>query len=68
MIAEGRERGRDYTATQVIPFFRALYDRKLLDAYAGVALSSLALPGSEEWRLANAASIEAYTQFLGGTK
>lgn len=63
-IAEGPNKGRDHTAKQVIPFFRELYDRELLDPYAGVALLSLKLPGTEEWVKANEAEFEAYLAFM----
>ena len=67
MIAEGEPQS-DYTGQHVVPFFRALYDRKLLDAYAAVAISSLGLPGGDEWRAANKESIDAYTRFMSGGK
>ena len=62
------DKKRDYTATQVVPFFRTLYDRKLLDAYAASAISSLGLAGGDEWRLAHADAIQVYTQFMSGAK
>ncbi|HEV7239967.1 MAG TPA: tetratricopeptide repeat protein [Thermoanaerobaculia bacterium] len=68
MITEGNERSSDYTSRQVIPFFRTLYDQKLIDTYAGMALLSLRLPGTEEWRAANEASIQAYVQHFAGAK
>ena len=55
---------RDYTSQQVIPFFRVLYDRKLIEAYAAVAIQTLELEGGDQWRAANAASIEAYKQLM----
>ena len=68
MIVEVPDRKRDYTATQIVPFFRTLYDRKLLDTYAGLALLSLRLPGSDEWRKANDESIQAYIRYRAGAK
>jgi len=68
MIVEAQKPQRDYTSQQVIPFFRALYDKQLIDTYAGVALLSLSIPGSDEWRTANDASIQAYLQFVAGLK
>ena len=64
MVAEGAEAGRDYTAKQVIPFFRTLYDRKLLDTYAGIAIMSLRLPGMEEWAKENEAAVDQYLAFM----
>ena len=59
MIAEAHE-GRDFTSKQIVPYFRTLYDRKLLDVYAGVALRSLDLPGEAAWTEANRAAIEGF--------
>ena len=58
------ERGRDWAATQVVPFFSALHQRKLLDVFAGVALVSLHLPGMEEWGKANQAELDKYFAFM----
>lgn len=68
MIAEVPNKGRDHTAKQVIPFFRQMYDRKLLDAYAGIALLSLKLPGTEEWRKASQAEIDRFVAFMQESK
>ena len=68
MIVESQKPQRDYTSQHVIPFFRELYERKLLDTFAGVALLSLRLPGSDEWRKANEESIQAYLAFQSGAK
>lgn len=64
MVAEVPNAGRDYTAKQVVPYFRTLYERKLLDTYAGIALMSLGLPGMEEWAKANETAVERYLAFM----
>ena len=68
MVVEGPDKKRNYTATQLVPFFRTLSDRKLLEAYAATAISSLGLAGGDEWRLAHADEIQAYMQFMSGAK
>jgi len=68
MIVEAQKPQRDYTSQQIVPFFRSLYDKELIDTYAGVALLSLRLPGSDEWRAANDAAIQTYLQFLAERK
>ena len=59
-------RRRDFTAKQVIPFFRALYDRKLLDTFAGIAIAPLNLPGMEEWQKNHQAEVEQYMKLMRG--
>ena len=68
MIVEAQGPKRDYTSQHVIPFFRTLYDKELLDAFAAAAISSLWFEGSAEWSLANPEAIHKYAQFIGGTK
>ncbi|HYC90161.1 MAG TPA: tetratricopeptide repeat protein [Thermoanaerobaculia bacterium] len=68
MIVEGEHKGRDHTATQVIPFFRKLHDQELLDTYAGIALVSLKLPGTQEWAKANDAEVDQYLAFMRAEK
>jgi tetratricopeptide (TPR) repeat protein len=68
IIVEGENKGRDHTATQVIPFFRKLSDQKLLDTYAGIALVSLKLPGTQEWAQANDAGVDQYLAFMRAQK
>jgi len=53
-----------YTLDVHRPFFAAMNDAKLLDAYAGIALSTLHLAGMDEWVKANGKSIEAYLDWI----
>jgi tetratricopeptide (TPR) repeat protein len=52
-----------YTATQNLPFFTALAEKELIDAFAGVALSSLGLKGTDEWMRKNADAVARYRAF-----
>lgn len=56
--------GPVYTATQNVPFFVELHERKLLEPFAAVALSSLQLKGSEEWRKLNEKKLADYQAFM----
>jgi tetratricopeptide (TPR) repeat protein len=65
MLLESRSRlGRSYSAQNVVPFFAALEEKKLLDTYAGVALSTLNLSGTQEWVKANEQHISDYIAYL----
>ena len=66
MVSEGDARSRDYTATQVVPFFRKLAGAKLLEAFVADAISSLGLAGGDERRLAHAGQMEAYRRVMSG--
>ncbi|MBV8515792.1 MAG: tetratricopeptide repeat protein [Acidobacteria bacterium] len=53
-----------YTTTQNLPFFAALAEKDLLNAFAGVALSSVGLDGTERWMQKNAAAVAKYRAFV----
>ncbi|MCU1230902.1 MAG: hypothetical protein JWO97_3786 [Acidobacteria bacterium] len=53
-----------YTFDVNRPFFTAMEKAKVLDAFAGIALSTLHLPGMDEWVKANAEEIEAYLAWI----
>jgi tetratricopeptide (TPR) repeat protein len=54
----------NYTFDVNRPFFTAMEKAKVLDAFAGIALSTLHLPGMDEWVKANAKEIEAYLAWI----
>jgi tetratricopeptide (TPR) repeat protein len=65
MLMEMRaDLGSNYSASRNVPFFAALEEKKLLDTYAAVALSSLALKGGDRWLKKNDAAIKAYVAFM----
>lgn len=70
MLAESpAETGPSYTATHNLPFFVALHERKLLDAYAARALSPLNLDGASAWQKQNAKALAELDAFLAeGTR
>jgi tetratricopeptide (TPR) repeat protein len=65
LIETRQDLGRNYTAQHVVPFFAALEEKKLLDTYAGIALSTLELHGTQEWVKANEQAIRTYVAFVG---
>lgn len=69
MLLETREDlGSNYSASRNVPFFVALEEKKLLDAYAGVAISSLGLKGGDRWLKKNDAAVRAFAEFMQGQK
>jgi tetratricopeptide (TPR) repeat protein len=66
MIAEAPPKGNDHTSTVNVAFFRTLYDRKLLDAYATIAVMPMGLAGTNEWIEAHRTEIDAYVAFMNG--
>ena len=68
IITEMGAKGRDHTAKLNVPFFIELSKRKLIDTFAGLAFTSLQLPGTREWTEKNQAAIETYTSFIKGLK
>jgi tetratricopeptide (TPR) repeat protein len=59
MLVEMAE-GDNFTAMVNVPFFRVLYDKKLIDAFAAVAILSLNLPGRAEWLKGHEGDVQAY--------
>ena len=68
MFAEANEAGSNYTTEHNLPFFVALYDKKLVEAFAGVALTSLNLKGQDAWLKKNAKAVQSYQAFMAGQK
>lgn len=65
MFIEGDEKDpANYTINVHRPFFAAMKKANVLDAYAGVALSTLHLPGMDEWVKKNEKQIEAYLDWI----
>jgi Tfp pilus assembly protein PilF len=54
----------NYTIDVHRPFFTAMDRANVLDAFAATAISSLHLPGAEEWAKANEKSMEAYLDWI----
>jgi tetratricopeptide (TPR) repeat protein len=65
IFLESREKEQtDFTSTVQGPFFNALDQEKLLETFAGLALSSLQLRGTEPWMKKNAKEIERYRAWV----
>lgn len=64
MLVEIAPSGRDHTARVNVPFFAKLHEQKMLDTVAGLAISSLDLPGTAAWEEANAAAIQSYATWI----
>jgi tetratricopeptide (TPR) repeat protein len=64
MLTEAPPEGRNYTANQLVPFFARIVEQEMLETVAGLALSSLELPGTGAWKEANAAAIQAYAGWM----
>lgn len=54
----------DFTSTVQGPFFNAIHEEKLLETFAGLALSSLELRGKEQWLKKNTKEIERYRAWI----
>ncbi len=68
MLVELRgETGPGYSRRRNVPFFVALEEKGLLDAYAAVALSSLGLKGGDRWLKKNDEAVQDYIAFMQGT-
>ena len=65
MLVESRGDSTGYTATHNLAFFAALQEKQLADVFAGVAVSSLGLEGTDAWVQANDKQIAALRSFLG---
>ncbi|HYI07527.1 MAG TPA: tetratricopeptide repeat protein [Thermoanaerobaculia bacterium] len=68
ILTEGGSKGKDYTARNNIPFFASLIEQKMLDTAAGLAISSLDLPGTAAWKQANTAAIQAYVAWMNAQR
>ncbi len=66
MLIEMKDAPASYSGKQNVPFFAALDQHKLLDTFAGAALQSLGLKGSDAWMKENAKGLQDLTVFLGG--
>lgn len=67
MLIESRERmGPSWSMQQNVPFFAELAEKQLLDAYAGLALSSLNLKGGDRWLKRNDAAVQKFIAFMRG--
>jgi tetratricopeptide (TPR) repeat protein len=58
----------NHTANVNVPFFAKLAEEKLVDALAGLALSSLRLEGFDEWLKANRNEVVAVVTMARGAK
>jgi tetratricopeptide (TPR) repeat protein len=54
----------DYTAQTHVPFFTAMKKAGVTDAFAGLAIVSLHLPGAKEWSEKNADAVGRYSQWI----
>ncbi len=54
----------DFTSRVQTPFFTAMTEAKVTEAFAGIALSSLKLPGTEQWAKAHDKEISAYFDWI----
>lgn len=66
MLIEAPPKGRSYTVRQNVPFFQELEKKKLIDVFAGIALSPLGLDGAQAWAKDNEKAISQYAQFVDG--
>jgi tetratricopeptide (TPR) repeat protein len=66
MLLEMKDAPASYSGRQNVPFFAALEQHKLLDTFAGAALQSLGLKGSDAWMKENAKGLQDLTAFMGG--
>ena len=66
MLIELKDSPAGYSGKQNIPFFVAIDQHKLLDTFAGAALQSLGLKGSDAWMKENAKGLQELTVFVGG--
>jgi hypothetical protein len=61
---EDKQAEPNFTSTVQRPFFAALDRRSLVVPYAGLALSSLNLAGTEEWMKKNAKAVDRYRTWM----
>jgi hypothetical protein len=61
---EDKQAEPNFTSTVQRPFFDALDERSLVAPYAGLALSSLNLAGTEEWMKENAKAVARYQAWM----
>lgn len=67
LLVEASDRmGPSWSMQQNVPFFAELLERQLLDAYAGLALSSLNLKGGDRWLKKNDAAVQSFVAFMRG--
>ena len=65
IFLESRESDQtDFTSTVQGPFFSVMDQEKLLETFAGLAMSTLKLRGTEEWMKKNAKEIERYRAWI----
>lgn len=65
IFLESREpQAADFTSTVQGPFFNAMDQEKLLETFAGLALSTLQLRGTEPWLKKNAKEIDRYRAWI----
>ncbi|HEX7810156.1 MAG TPA: tetratricopeptide repeat protein, partial [Thermoanaerobaculia bacterium] len=57
-------KGRSYTHTTNIPFFKELAKAELLETFGAIALVSLGLDGTKEWVDAHGEDIKKYAAFM----
>jgi tetratricopeptide (TPR) repeat protein len=55
---------RDYTAQSHVPFFTAMSKEKLVDTFAGIAISTQKLDGGAEWAKQNDAEIQRFKKWV----
>jgi hypothetical protein len=61
---EEKQAAPNFTSTVQRPFFDLLHKRGLAVPYAGLALSSLNLAGTEEWMKKNAKAVDRYRAWM----
>jgi tetratricopeptide (TPR) repeat protein len=61
---EGKAEVPNFTSTVQRPFFTTLDKRSLVPAYAGLALSTLKLNGTDAWMAKNAKAVERYRTWM----
>jgi tetratricopeptide (TPR) repeat protein len=68
MLLEMKDAPKTYSGSRNVPFFATLSNRKLLDAFAAVALSSLNLKGTEDWMKQNTKSVDEFKAFMASQR
>jgi tetratricopeptide (TPR) repeat protein len=61
---ESEDKTPNFTSTVQRPFFNAMAQEKLLETYAGLALSTLKLKGGDAWLKKNAKDVERYLAWM----
>ncbi len=66
MLVEMKDASNSYSGRQNFPFLASLSERKLLDTFCGLALSSLGLKGGDAWMKQNAKGVQDFAIFMKG--